>query len=90
MAKMTFSVPDDVKDRFNKAFADANKSAVVTKLMVDALDQIERKRRSDKAIRSILSRRAKNKGPFISTEEILKTRDEIRAESDAAHGIPRK
>lgn len=90
MAKMTFSIPDDVKDRFNEAFADTNKSAVVTRLMLDALDQIERKRRSEKAVRRILNRRAKGKGPYISTEEILKTRDEIRAESDAAHGIRRK
>lgn len=90
MATMNFSIPDEVKDRFNEAFADTNKSAVVTKLMLDALDQIERKRRSDKAVRSILNRRAKAKGPYISTDEILKTRDEIRAESDAAHGIRRK
>ncbi len=86
MTKMTFSIPDDVKDRFNKAFAGVNKSAVVTKLMLDALEQIERQRRSDKAVRRILKRRAKNKEPHISTEEILKTRDEIRAGSDAAHG----
>ena len=88
MATMSFSIPDDVKDRFNEAFADANKSAVVTKLMCDALAQIERKRRSDKAIRSILNRRAK--APYISTAEILKTRDKIRAESDSAHGSHRK
>ena len=86
MAKMTFSIPDDVKDRFNKAFAGKNKSAIVTKLMLDALDQIERKRCSDEAVHRILKRRAKNKGSYLSIEEILKTRDEIRAESDAAHG----
>ena len=85
MAKMTFSIPDDVKDRFNKVFAGANKSAIVTTLMLDALEQIERQRRSDEAVRRVLKRRAKNKGPYVSTEEILKTRDEIRAESDAAH-----
>lgn len=85
MATMNFSIPDDVKARFNEAFADANKSAVVTKLMEDALAQIERKRRSDKAIRSILSRRSK--GMSMSTAELLKTRDKIRADSDAAHGL---
>lgn len=88
MAKMTFSIPDDVKDRFNEAFADTNKSAVVAKLILDALDQIERKRRSDEAVRSVLSRRSK--APHLSTAEILKTRDEIRAESDSAHGLKRK
>ena len=88
MATMSFSIPDDVKKRFNKAFADANKSAIVTQLMVDVLDQIERKRRSEEAVRSILSRRSK--APYLSTAEILKTRDEIRAESDSAHGLKRK
>lgn len=70
MATMSFSIPDDVKDRFNKAFADANKSAVVTKLMLDALDQIDHKRRSDKAVRRILNRHAKNKGPLPTSHGI--------------------
>ena len=88
MATMNFSIPDDVKERFNQAFADANKSAVVAKLMEEAIDKIERKRRSDKAIRGILNRRSK--GMSVSTEEIVKTRNEIRAKSDAAHGLRRK
>lgn len=88
MATMNFSIPDDVKERFNEVFADANKSAVVTRLLQDAIEQAECKRRSDEAIRRILKRRPK--GPAVSTDEILKLRDRLRAESDAAHGLPRK
>ncbi len=33
MSTMNFSTPDDIKERFNQAFADVNKSAIVAKLM---------------------------------------------------------
>ena len=33
MATMNFSIPDDVKEAFNKAFEGENKSAVVARLM---------------------------------------------------------
>jgi len=85
MATMNFSIPDNVKERFNQVFANANKSAVVTQLLEEAIERAERKRQSDDAIKRILERR-KN-APIATTEEILRTRDEIRAESDAAHGI---
>ena len=46
MAKMNFSVPDDVKEAFNAAFAGQNKSATVTELMREAIERAERKRHS--------------------------------------------
>ena len=85
MATMNFSIPDDVKERFNQAFANANKSAIVAQLLEEAIDRADRKRRSDEAVKSILAIRKINKP--VSTEEILQTLDEIRAESDAAHGF---
>ena len=33
MATMNFSIPDDVKDAFNRAFEGENKSAVIARLM---------------------------------------------------------
>ena len=84
MATMNFSIPDDVKDRFNEVFADTNKSAIVTRLLQTAIEQVERKQRSDAAVKRILKRRAK--GPKVSTEEILRTLHDLRNESDAAHG----
>ncbi|OGV72133.1 MAG: hypothetical protein A3B82_00365 [Methylophilales bacterium RIFCSPHIGHO2_02_FULL_57_10] len=85
MATMNFSIPDDVKERFNQTFANANKSAVVTRLLEQAIEQAERKQQSMAAAKRILERR--KTAPYASTEEILRIRDEIRAESDAAHGI---
>ena len=85
MATMNFSIPDDVKERFNQTFSNANKSAIVTRLLEEAIERAERKKQSDEAIRRILERR--KSAPYVSTEEIQHIRDEIRAESDSAHGM---
>ena len=85
MSTMNFSIPDDVKERFNQVFAHTNKSAVVTRLIETAIVQAERKRQSDEAVKRIMLRR--QTAPLISNEEILRIRDELRAESDAAHGL---
>jgi predicted transcriptional regulator len=85
MATMNFSIPDDVKERFNQVFAGANKSAVVARLMEDAIEQAERRRRSNAAVRRVLKRR-KNTSP-ASNCEILLARDELRAQSDAGHRL---
>jgi len=45
MATMHFLIPDDVKDKFNEAFEGQNKSAIISKLMVQAVEDEERKRR---------------------------------------------
>lgn len=84
MATMNFSIPDDIKERFNQVFASTNKSAVVTRLLQSAIEHAEKKQRSDEAIKRVLQRR--KKAPSISTEEILRSLHELRHESDAAHG----
>jgi len=81
---MNFSIPEEVKDRFNDLFAAANKSAIVTRLLQTAIEQVERKQRSDAAVKRVLKRR--KKGPKLSTGEILSTLHDLRAESDPAHG----
>lgn len=58
MATINFSVPEDVKQAFNAAFAGANKSAVLTQMMREAIARVEEQRRRDAAARRILSRRA--------------------------------
>jgi len=45
MATMSFSIPDDVRDRFNAVFDRHNKNAVITTLMLNAIDEEERRRR---------------------------------------------
>jgi len=39
MAFMNFSVPQDVKDAFNATFQRKNKSAVITELMIEAIER---------------------------------------------------
>ena len=57
MATVNFSVPDDVRDAFNEAFKDRNKSAIIADLMREAVDRFRRRQRSHEAIRRILDRR---------------------------------
>lgn len=58
MATMNFSVPGDVKARFNELFADRNKSAVVTELLRDAIDREERRRQAMAAAAQIIANQA--------------------------------
>jgi len=51
---MNFSVPDDVKAAFEKAFAGTNKSAVLTRLMRDAIEARARQQRRARAINRLL------------------------------------
>ena len=76
MATMNFSVPDDVKERFNRTFANANKSAIVTALMQEAVERAERKAKRDEAIGHILSRM--DERPIISQAAIDDAREEGR------------
>ncbi len=84
MGTMNFSIPDDIKNDFNRMFAHENKSALVAELLREAVDKARRKQQSDAAIDRILARLPQ--APRTSTADILKTRDELRAESDDAHG----
>ena len=43
---MSFSIPDDVAETFNKAFEAENKDAVMARLMRKAVEERERSRRS--------------------------------------------
>ena len=72
MATVNFSVPDDVKDAFNKAFKGENKSAILTRLMRDAVEECNRKKRRIAAINAIL--RLRSTSPAITDEEIYKAR----------------
>ena len=58
MAIVNFSVPDDVKEAFNRTFAGENKSAIIAQLMREAVERAERRERSRMAIGKILALRA--------------------------------
>jgi hypothetical protein len=76
MATMNFSVPDDVKEGFNRIFAGANKSAIVTALLQEAVERAERKTKRNEAIGRILSRL--DERPVVSQAEIDGGREDGR------------
>jgi hypothetical protein len=76
MATVNFSVPDDVKERFNKAFAGQNKSQIIAQLMDRAVEEQALKKRRAKAIEGLASRRRRR--PSASTQTVRKAREEGR------------
>ena len=76
MATVNFSVPDEVKARFNKVFAKENKRHLIAELMLQAIEEHERKQRRAHAIDSLLYLRAKQKP--VSLKEIQKAREKDR------------
>jgi glutamyl-tRNA reductase len=76
MGTMNFSIPDDVKEAFNKAFEGENKSAVVTRLMIQAVEDVERRRKSGSFVERI--RQIRSKGQPVSEEEVRRAREELR------------
>jgi len=54
MATMNFSVPDEMRAAFNKAFAGTNKSALLTELMRQAVEERQRQKRRARAISRLL------------------------------------
>ena len=59
MATINFSIPDQVKEAFNAAFAGQNKSGIVAELMREAIERDARRVRSQEAVERILARRPK-------------------------------
>lgn len=57
MATVNFSVPDEVKKAFNKAFEGENKSAVLAGLMRQAVEERKRRKRRALAIEALLKLR---------------------------------
>lgn len=76
MATMNFSIPDDVKDAFNAAFEGQNKSAVITALMREALERVERQERHRQAVERVIARHAT--APRMTEAEFIAAREEGR------------
>ncbi len=70
MATVNFSVPTDVKEAFDKAFAGRNKSAVLTDLMRQAVEARHRRRRQDRAIVKLLDLR---RGARLTTDRQIRS-----------------
>lgn len=76
MATVNFSIPDDVKTRFNAAFEGCNKSAIVAELMEDAIRRAEARQQNRLAVASILARR--QQAPAVSADGVREARESGR------------
>lgn len=72
MSTMNFSVPDDVKQAFDAAFAGRNKSAVITQLMREAVETEQRRRRSQDIVERIIEDR--KTAPVLGAAAVRKLR----------------
>ena len=75
MATVNFSVPEEIKQAFNHTFANENKSAILAKLMKQAIEERKAKQQRAKAIDAILDLRSKQKP--ISAKKINQARQEL-------------
>ena len=57
MATVNFSVPDDVKEAFDRTFGDGNKSAVIAELMRKAVAEVELRQRRAKLFQRLTAGR---------------------------------
>jgi metal-responsive CopG/Arc/MetJ family transcriptional regulator len=72
MATVNFSVPDDVKREFNETFEGENKSAVIARLMRQAVTERRREARRATAIEALFDLR-RGQAP-ASNEEVARAR----------------
>lgn len=76
MATVSFSVPDEVNEAFNRAFKHKDKSRIVTELMRKAVADAEQQERRQDAFRLLTEGRASR--PKLTDEEIRSARAEGR------------
>jgi metal-responsive CopG/Arc/MetJ family transcriptional regulator len=67
MATVNFSVPDDVKKAFDRAFKNRNKSAVIADLMRRAVVDEERRKQRAELFRKLTERRRRR--PSATSEQ---------------------
>lgn len=72
MATVNFSVPDEVKAEFDKAFGDQNKSSIIAEMMRRAVRERQLQIRRERLFRQLSSARVSR--PSFTSEEVLRTR----------------
>ena len=72
MATVNFSVPDDVKMEFDKAFGEQNKSSIIADLMRRAVREHKLQIRRERLFRQF--RVARSGQPTFTSEEVRKAR----------------
>ncbi len=76
MATMNFSIPDEIKQAFNREFAGRNKSAIVSELMQQAIGNAQRQRERETAFR-LLTRERTGRRP-LTDDQIRQARESDR------------
>jgi len=76
VATVNFSVPEDVKKQFDKVFAGKNKSAVLTQLMQQAIEEQKRAGRRKRAIDQLLALR--EQAPRVTEKDLRLARTQGR------------
>jgi hypothetical protein len=76
MATVNFSVPDEIKEAFQEAFANENKSAVIARLMQQAVEEKQRSQRRAAAIEALLALRRRQRP--VRDAEVRRARQEGR------------
>lgn len=76
MATVNFSVPDDIRQEFNRLFEKENKSAILTRLMRQAIEEKKQQQRRQLAIDKILQLRS-TQAP-VSAADIEQAMEELR------------
>ncbi len=76
MGTMNFSIPDEVKEAFNKAFESENKSAIVADLLRRAIEERQQKKRGAELLEQM--RKLHQMGPKFTDAEVRKARHEGR------------
>jgi metal-responsive CopG/Arc/MetJ family transcriptional regulator len=72
MATVNFSVPEEIKEAFQKTFAKENRSAIIARLMQEAIEERQREQRRAAAIDAVLELR-RRQAP-VSDAEIAEAR----------------
>jgi hypothetical protein len=72
MATVNFSVPDEVKAEFDKAFGDQNKSSIIAELMRRAVRERQLQIRRERLFRQLSSARVNR--PSVTSGEVRRTR----------------
>jgi hypothetical protein len=76
MATVNFSVPDEVKMEFDKAFGDQNKSSIIADLMRRAVRERKLQIRRDRLLRQF--RVARSGRPTFTSKEVRRARSAER------------
>jgi hypothetical protein len=76
VARLNISLPDDLKHRFFATFPNENKSALIARLIDEAIRRTERERAGRQAAGRILARRAA--APPLSEAAFRKLREQGR------------